>query len=193
MLLLEFSIVFPKIPPSFPLQPFNPTIIRQYPHLLNGHFVQSFKPFILGESVIDKKSVQVFEIGQTDQLRDIGVVPDISCFVWIRIPPHGSGHAEKSHVQDIRFRGINSVNLRFSQFVGDKIFLDDIGMNPIVDFGQIPPDVPTQLLFLFILQPLELLDEIKFKLRGDPRSKLESDVFMGIGAAVSASFGNDPF
>jgi hypothetical protein len=30
-------------------------------------------------------------------------------------------------------------------------------------------------------------------LRGDPRGKLESDVIMGIGAAVSARFGDDPF
>lgn len=28
---------------------------------------------------------------------------------------------------------------------------DGVGMNPVVDFGQIPPDIPIKLLVLFVL------------------------------------------
>jgi hypothetical protein len=36
-------------------------------------------------------------------------------------------------------------------------------MNPVINLCQIAPDIPAELFVLFIFEPLEFLDEIKFE------------------------------
>ena len=70
------------------------------------------------------------------------------------------------------------------------MFLDGIGVNPIVDFGQVAADIPSQGFSLLLLKPLELFDEIELKLYRYPGRKFESDVLVGIGPTIAARFGN---
>ena len=49
------------------------------------------------------------------------------------------------------------------QFRRNQIFLNGIGMYPIVDFGEIAPDIPAELPVFLIFEALELLDKIKLK------------------------------
>ena len=60
------------------------------------------------------------------------------------------------------------VDLGFAQFRRNKVFLDGIGMNPVINFGQVPADIPAELLFFFIFKSLKFFYQIKFKLGGYP-------------------------
>ena len=73
-----------------------------------------------------------------------------------------------------------------SEFRRDQILFDGIGMNPVVDFGQIAPDIPAELLALFVLEPLELFDEIELEFRRYPRCKFKGDILMSIRASIAA-------
>ncbi len=42
---------------------------------------------------------------------------------------------------------------------------------------------------LFVLEPLEFLDEVQLELGAEPGTELEGDVTVGIGAAVTARLG----
>jgi hypothetical protein len=41
------------------------------------------------------------------------------------------------HVQDIRLRGINRVGLARGQFRRNQVLFNGVGVNPVVDLGQI--------------------------------------------------------
>jgi hypothetical protein len=78
-----------------------------------------------------------------------------SFFIGIRFPPHRSGFSEQGHIKNISFGCINMVDLGLAQFRRNKIFLDGIGMDPIIYFGQVPTDIPAKLLFFFIFKSLK--------------------------------------
>ena len=59
------------------------------------------------------------------------------------ITPLLSGHAEQRHIQDIGFVGIDQRNLPRRQLWRNQIFLDGIGMNPIIDLGKVALDSET--------------------------------------------------
>jgi len=68
------------------------------------------KPTLLGQTFLYKEGIEVFEVGQADQLGDVGVVPDVALFIRVGLAPHGGGDAEKGHVENIRFRGVDLVD-----------------------------------------------------------------------------------
>lgn len=106
-------------------------------------------------------------------MRNVGIVTDIFFFVRILVPLHGSRQTKKGHIQNIRFRSIDVVNLRFIQFRWYKVFLDGIGMDTVINFCQVAPDVPAKLFSLFVFQPLKFFDEIEFKLWRNPGGEIQ--------------------
>jgi hypothetical protein len=70
-------------------------------------------------------------------------------------------------------------------------FLDRVRVDAVVDFSQRALKTPFQRCGagLFILESLELLDEIELELRAEPGAELEGNVAMGVGATVSAGLG----
>ena len=59
------------------LQSFDAVILSQDLHLADGDGIEFCQPFGLRHPLIDEHRIQVFQIGQADQLRDIGVVADM--------------------------------------------------------------------------------------------------------------------
>ncbi len=57
--------------------------------------------------------VQILKVCQTDQLGDIGIVPDISLLFRIVITPLFCCFTKKSHVENICLRGIDKTDLLF--------------------------------------------------------------------------------
>ena len=53
------------------LQSFDAVILRQDLHLADGDGVEFCQPLGLGHPFADEHRIQVFQIGQADQLRDI--------------------------------------------------------------------------------------------------------------------------
>ena len=64
-------------------------------------------------------------------------------------------------------------------------------MDAVVDFGQCALETPFQRCRprLFILESLELLDEVELELGAEPGAELEGNVAVGKGATVPAGFG----
>ena len=59
------------------LQSFDSVILSQDLHLAYSDGIEFCQPFGLRHPLIDEHRIQVLQIGQADQLRDIGVVTDI--------------------------------------------------------------------------------------------------------------------
>lgn len=165
----------------------NPVIFSQYLHLADGDGIEFGQSLCLGHTLIDEHRIQVFQIGQTHKLRDVGVVPNIAFEVRVGFAPFLCGHAKQRHVQNICFIGIDQRNLSGGQCLWDEIFLDSIGMYPVIDLGEISLDIPAKLFHLLGLEPFKLLDQIDFELRADPHTELEGNVLVGICPAVSSS------
>ena len=89
------------------LQSFDAVILRQDLHLADGDGIELCQTLGLRHSFADKYCIQVFQIGQADQLRDIGVVADVSFEIRMAVPPLFCSHTEEGHVQDIGFTGIH--------------------------------------------------------------------------------------
>jgi len=57
-------------------------------------------------------------------------------------------------------------------------------MNPVVDLGEVTPDVPAELFSFLGFEALEFLDEVEFEFYGDPRGELERDILVSERASV---------
>lgn len=66
-------------------------------------------------------------------------------------------------------------------------------MDAVVDLGQRPLEVPIELkaVVFLVFETLEFLDKVELEFNRNPRGELEGNVFVGVGAAVAASAGND--
>jgi hypothetical protein len=53
-------------------------IVLHHLHLLDGNLVELYESFALGDAVIDKNSIYVFHVRETDKFIDGGIVADIA-------------------------------------------------------------------------------------------------------------------
>ncbi len=112
-------------------------------------------------------------------------------FAGVLAAPLGGGLAEEGHVEHIGFTGVDETGLGFAQLWRDEVGLDGVGVDAVVDLGEVAADVPAEGLALGFLEPLKLFDEVELELNRDPRGELQSDIQVGIGAAVAPGFGLD--
>ena len=105
-----------------------------------------------------------------------GLVANVAIFAGVLAAPLGGGLAEEGHVQHIGLAGIDDADLRFAQLRRDEVSLDGVGVDAVVDLGEIAADVPAESLALGFLEPLKFLDEVELELDRDPRGELQGDV-----------------
>ena len=136
----------------------NSVILRQDLHLIDCDGIQLCQAFWLRHTLIDKHRIQIFQVGQTDKLRHVGIVTDISLQIWMTISPLLRRHAKKRHILYIGFIGIHKRNLSCRKFRGNESFLYSIRMDAVIDFGKISLDIPTELFEFLGLESLKFLD-----------------------------------
>lgn len=158
-------------------------------HLPNRQLVQLHQTLGLPQPFADEMRVHRLQIGQAHQLMHVGMVAEVAFQPQVGIPPTPGAHPEQRHVQQVGLARIDKADLLRRQGVRNQVVADGIGMDQVVDLGQVAPDVPTQLLELLFLEALEFLDQIKLGGR-DPTGELEGDVLLGEGAAVTPGLGN---
>lgn len=78
------------------LQSFDSVILSQDLHLAYSDGIEFCQPFGLRHPLIDEHRIQVLQIGQADQLRDIGVVTDIPFQIGMAVPPLLCSHTEQA-------------------------------------------------------------------------------------------------
>ena len=121
-----------------------------------------------------------------------GVIPYVALGVGVSVAPLLGGLAEKGDVQQIRLLGVNEGGLCLGDRGRDEGIADGVGVDAIVDLGQGALKVPIELqaVVFVVFEPLEFFDEVELELRAEPRAELEGDVFVGKGAAIAASAGD---
>jgi len=93
---------------------------------MNRNGIKYNQPFRQRQSVLNKVSIQIFEIGKTYQLRDIRIVADIPIFFGIGVPPLFGCHSEKGHIKNIRFAGIDQIDLGIRQRSRYQVSFDSL-------------------------------------------------------------------
>ena len=163
-------------------------------HLADGDGVESLDAVALGQGHVNELGVHVFDIGEDEELFEAGVVAHVAVLAGVRVPPLPGGLAEKGDVEEIRLRGVGEGGLLRGDFSRNQMGLDGVGVEPVVDLGEGAIEIPSErkAAVLVLLEPLEFLDEVDFKLGTDPHSKLKGYVLVGISAAVASSRGSQP-
>src|SRR5690606_29041443 len=110
-------------------------------HLLNGGIIEKLEPIALWEILLDKVGVEGFQVGEADKLGDIGVVANIAFAIRVFIAPLFGGLTEEGHVEQVRFVGVDEADLLRGQLGGDEVFLNGVGMNAVVDLGQLAANI----------------------------------------------------
>ena len=143
----------------------------------------------------DQDGVEAFEIGEDDELLQRGVVADVAVGIGVGVAPLFRSLAEKGDVEEIRLAGVGEAGLGFGDSGGNERLLDRVGVDAVVDLGKGALEVPIKLeaVVFLVLEALELLDEVEFEFRTEPRTEFKGDVLVGVGATVAASTRNQPF
>ena len=89
-------------------------------------------------------------------MRGVGLVADIAFLPGVRLAPVLGRHPEEGHVQHVRLTGLDQADLRTGQFGRDQIGPYRVGMDAVVDLGQLPFHRPAQLLVFGFFEPLRL-------------------------------------
>ncbi len=158
---------------------------------MDRDLVEAGEAFGLGQALTDKQGVEVFQVREADELGAGGLVADVALVAGVLAAPLGGGLAEEGHVEHIGFAGIDEAGLRLAQLRRDQVRLNGVGVDAVVDFGEVAADIPAEGLALGFLEALELFDEVGLELDRDPRGKLQGNVQVGIGAAVAPGLGLD--
>ncbi len=95
---------------------------------MDGDCIQLYQPPGLGNILADEVGIEILEIREADQLRDIGIIPDIPFFIRVAVAPFFCGEAEERHVEEIGFGCIHPVDLRCAEFFRDQILFDRVSV-----------------------------------------------------------------
>ncbi len=124
-------------------------------------------------------------------MRDVSVVADIAGLVGILHAPLCGGFSEKSHVEDICLGGVDMGGLRFGEFGRNQMGENRVGVDAIIDLGEISLDIPAQSFSLLFFEALKFLDEIQLEFDRNPGGEFEGNVFVRVGAAITTGCGGD--
>ena len=99
-------------------------ILREQGHLVDRDCIQLHQPPGLGNLLFNEVGIEILKVREADQLRDIGVIPDIPFFIRVAVAPFFCGEAEERHVEEIGFGCIHPVDLRCAEFFRDQVLFD---------------------------------------------------------------------
>ena len=119
-------------------------ILRQHLHLADGNGVELYQALRLRDPLVDEYCIQVFQIRQAHELRNVGIVTDVAFDIRMGIAPLFGRHTKQRHIQNIDFVGIDQGNLPCRQLRWNQIFLDSVRVDAIIDLGKVALDVPSQ-------------------------------------------------
>lgn len=158
----------------------------------DGDFVQLEQAFRLGQPLADEHGIEAFEIGEDDKLLKRRVIADISIGVGMGIAPLLRGPAEEGDVEQVGFVRIDELRLSFGDRGWEKRLLDGVGVDAVINFGQGALEVPAEFepVVFVVLEPLEFGDEVELEFRAEPRSELEGNILVGVGASVTSGTGD---
>ncbi len=89
-----------------------------------------------GQSLADEDGVQVFEVGEDDELFDRGAVADIALGVGVGVAPLLGGLSEQGDVEQVGLAGINGRCLSLRDGWWKEGLLDGVGVDAEIDFGE---------------------------------------------------------
>ena len=135
--------------------------------------------------------VQRLQVGQAHELRDVGLIADVALAARLAITPLPGRLAEQGYVQQVGFARVDQGGLLWGDLGWNEVLLDGVGVNAVVDLGEVAADVPTELIALPFLEALELLDEVELELDRNPGRELEGNVLVGVRPAIAPSLGCD--
>ena len=142
--------------------------VFQHGHLLDCYLVEFMQAFLLGHTFVDENRVEVLHIAQANQLVDCCVVADIAFVLGMCVAPLLGCHAEQSHIEYIRFVGIDKRAMVGVNLLRDKMLLDSVRMNMVVDLCQLAFSRPSKCFLLLFLELLIIADDIEFECRTYP-------------------------
>lgn len=158
---------------------------------MDGYLVEFDESFGLWHAFFDEEGVEILHIGEAYELVDGGIVANVAFAVGILLAPLACCDSEHCHVEHIGFFGIFVGGL-FGCYLGwDEVLLDGIGMDAVVDLGELAFGCPSDLGLLLLVETLDLLYEIEFEGDADGRSELVGYVAMGVCTSVSSSLYGD--
>ena len=158
---------------------------------MDGNAVEAHEAVALRYALVDEHGIDVLHVRQTDEFVHGGIVADVALQVGMGVAPLAGGDAEHGHVEHVGLLGVDDAGLLLGHLLRDEVLLDGVGVDAVVDLRQLALCRPTYLLLLSIFQTLELANEIDLKLGTYPHGKLESNVLVGVGAAVASGLRDD--
>ena len=127
---------------------------------MNGDFVQSFKPIWLRDTILNHHGVEVFHIGDADQLIDVRIVTLIALQVWVCDLPLLMRHTKQRDIQHVCLVRIDDVHLGTCDSRRNEVLLNCIRVDAVVDLRQFALRRPAKLRLLRCLKPLKFVYEI---------------------------------
>ena len=100
----------------------------QHGHLLDCYFVEFVQAITLRDALVDEHRVKILHIGEANKLVDGGIVAHIAFRAGIGFTPLLGGHPEESHIEDIRFLGVDKRAMVGIHLVGYKVGSHSVGV-----------------------------------------------------------------
>ena len=154
---------------------------------MNGDFVQPFKPIWLRDTILNHHGVEVFHIGDADQLidvrivtLDVRIVTLIALQVWVCNLPLLMCLTKQRDIQHVCLVRIDDVHLGTCDSSRNEVLLNCIRVDAVVDLRQFALRRPAKLRLLRRLKPLKFVYEIQLKKNANRRSELKRNILLGI-------------
>ena len=123
------------------------------------------------------------------------MVAQIAVQPRVGVAPLSRRPAEERHIEHVGLGGVGDGRLCRRDFLRDEMRLNGVGMNSVIQLRERSVEIPCQrktAVFL-LLEALELVDQVELEFRAEPRTELEGDVGMGVGAAVTSGVGRQTY
>ena len=141
-------------------------------HLADGDFIELKQALGLGNTLADENGIEALEICEDDKLLKRSMVADVAFGIGMSIAPLLGGLSEQRDIEQVGFVGIDDRRLSLGEGRRQECFFDGVGVDAVVDLGEVAADVPAEALALGFLEALKFLDQVKLELDRDPRGKL---------------------
>lgn len=124
----------------------------------DGNLIEAVQSFALRDTVSEEYGIEVFKIGETNQLINGGIVAHISFFIRIFLSPFLCSQAEKGYIQHIGLLGIDKRTMVGIHLGRDKVGADGVGVDMVVYLRKLSLGASSNGFLFLLFQPLEFLD-----------------------------------